>query len=657
MKLLTTTIEDLDVLKKKFDDVTLSTKRYGLDYETFPKDGVKDHATEHDLLEVLGIGFGFEDGDRTYIPLRHTYGDNAPMDAAMEVLRYALMNPELEMWAHNAKFEWIVSRVLGITPKNKIRCSMIAQWLLGYRLPGKAGLKLKPAVKKFLNHKMLEWDDVVPKRTRAQDVLPTIMGDYCSDDGLQCLRLGIHFLPEIEELKMTKVFTDLEMPFMPVLAHMKEVGFRLDFDRLRSLHEKFKVEMQDLADQFEDLVGVGISKNQQISQKLYDELKWWPSDGFERGKNGCFSIDKAHLEILEKRLEEGTTPYQVLEMKRRYQKISKINSTYTTSLIEKAEAHGDERLRGDFHQAGTDTSRLSSSKPNLQQMPSRDKEGKKVREAFIAEDGWWICDADYSQADLVMMAHLSQDPMLLKAYREHLDLHQQTADEAEAECNFEVPRPTGKVLNLGLIYEMSVNKLQETLKCDRPTAAALHKAWHRTYPLVGAYHRRMHKYVAQHKFVRTITGRIRRIPDIDSKTGWKKAKAERTASNTPDQGSVADVVKIAMRNLYYHWLDSGVLYDYYTKEGKAKILSQVHDELICELREDFVEEGMRDIKHHLENAVELRAPMSAQPGVGRTWSEAKADAGRREKIAKKGWDEVDTVLREKYFEEAMRWTP
>ena len=656
MKILTVTPREVAELRDKL----ASVDRFGLDYETIPrtpqktKDLRKQHALSHDLLSVLGVGFGFEDGSKTYIPIQHKHGDNVYVDDVKCLLSECLTDPNKECWAHNAKFEYLVSRTLGITPTVKMRCSLIAQWLLGYRLDRGRGYKLKHAVKHFLKHTMVTWEEVNANKDVADEVPPVIMGRYCGDDALQCLRLGLRFVPDLIELKLLDVFHRLEMEFMPVLVHMQEVGFELDSERLDVLHDKLSSEMLSLAREFEGLVGVGVTKNTAISRLMYRDLKWWPSAGFEKGKNGEFSIDKKHLEIVASKLEPDTAPMKALELKHTYQSVSKIASTYTVSLTDKARLHVDDRLRCDFNQALTETGRLSSSNPNLQNIPVRTELGRQIRDAFIAQPGWSLCVADYSQAELVIMAHLSQDPMLLKAYREGLDLHQQTADECSRASSVDVTRPQGKVTNLGLIYEMSSYRLSASLDIDLDVAESIWRAWHQTYPLVGHYHKRMHAFASKYGFVRTITGRIRRIPDINSRDKKKRSASQRYASNTPDQGSAADMIKIAKRNLMRDWQERGVLYDYYTKQGKAKIVSQVHDEIICELRDDFREEGMRDIRWHMENAVELRVPMTAIPGVGHSWNDAKQDIKRREKLIERAKTEVDVVLKQELLEESMR---
>ena len=779
----------LPALREKLESVS----RFGIDYEADSRfEGFhKNHGLEHDLLKVVGVGFGFEDGDRTYVPLAHRYNQNIAAGEFLPLLEKVLSDPSKEMFAHNLKYEYMASRVLGITPNNKLRCSMIAQWLLGHTLDGGRGLKLKPAVQKFLKHRMLTMDDVVPKNTRLDSVDSKYMARYCSDDALQCLRLGLHFFPGLQKMRLWDVYTKLEMRFIPVLVHMKECGFELNTEYLQQLNAELREEVEKIEDEFFSLTGVGASKNQQISKRLYEDLKWWPHShfwgDFERGKAGFYSIDKNHLEIVAKQLAEDSDGMRALRLKQRYQSVSKLCSTYTLPLIEKAALHIDGRLRGDLHQAGTATGRLScvsgatvldttrgsfemaeyevqpgdqilthrgryrsilrkivkgsdtmyrvaldtgqwiectsehrfltpdgwsflgwlsvgdevcsvnipgitsktsvivsitclapmvvydieveedhsyaahgffnhnSSNPNLQNIPVRSEEGKKIRDAFRACAGWSLCDADYSQADLVMMAHLSQDPMLLSAYQHGRDLHQQTADKCSEASGLVVDRPTGKVLNLGLIYEMQAYTLMNNIKCEEDVAKSIWRAWHETYPLVGAYHRRMHAFASKYGFVRTVVGRLRYIPDINSKHTKKRLFAERCASNSPDQGSVSDMIKIAMRNLFEEWRDRGIIYDYYTKKGKAKILSQVHDEIICELKNGFEEEGMADIRRHLETAITLRAPMVAQPGIGHTWNEAKADVGRREGIAAQAKKETDPDKKAELLRQVMSY--
>jgi DNA polymerase-1 len=537
------------------------------------------------------------------------------------------MDPTKEVCCHNEQYEQKVSRIMGIDFECLWRDSMFAQYLLDKGTRGAWGYDLKGAVKAHLKHKMIEMPDILAPGQRFHEISSEEGAPYCADDSLQCLRLVDLWVPEMHKLGLLEVFENLYCPFSEVLLHMEEVGFGIDPDLIQGFKKPWKDEMDAIADDFYRKYKCSISSDKQVSMKMFDELKLWPSGGYERMQGGYFSIRDEVREGLMCRVPEDSPGYLVLQQKSRFSTLQKLVSTYTDSLTNAGALYFDGRIRSNFSAIGTDTGRLSSGKPNLQNVPSRGF-ANVLRRAFIAQEGWVICDADYSQADLVMMAHLSQDPLLLKAYRESIDLHQQTADNCGCD------RPTGKVLNLGIIYEMMEKTLAKNLGISVSMARMIHEKWHHTYPFVGAYHRRQHKFARENGYVDTITGRRRNVPDIQSKNKWLRAFNERVASNTPCQGSVADIINIALRNLHREWKKRGVLYDFHKKTGKAKIISQIHDEVVCELRDDFKEEGMKDIQRHMENAVTLSAPMRAQPGIADNWLDAKKDGERREKEEK-----------------------
>jgi DNA polymerase I-like protein with 3'-5' exonuclease and polymerase domains len=769
MNVLTVTPEEMSRLSEKLEAVD----EIGLDYETTSEFPGQWSTVQFDKLKSVGWGFGFPDGTCTYVPVGHVHSRNVDFNDAYSQLQKVLEDPTKIVTCHHAKFEQRVTRVLRINAKCQWRCSMLAQWLLNKGLPGAKGHRLKPAVKHYLKHTMTEWGEVVPSNMRAHMIRSQTMAPYCADDALQGLRLGQKFLEEIKELRMEKVYLELEMPFVEVLTHMDEVGFAIDPKYLMRLWEEYREEMRRLAIKFSELTNVDVASSQAISSAMFDKKKWWPIPRwFSRGKSGFYSIDKKHRESVRLMLKKGSLGYKAMELKDRYQEIQKLVSTYTISFVNASKLYKDKRVRSDWKQHGTSTGRLSciapwvrvatdlgmmsisdlyflqkcrdwytfthkirwrkidsvfikgysemfevvlgngsiihctkshifntpngwvslkdlgiydevevfnhsfgvdyftfsrtdgiydkgfytpslvstsrivsiercgsfpvydlsveedhsyiaqgfinhnSSAPNIQNLPMRSDEGRKVRAGMVSEEGWTLVDPDYSQADLRMMAHLSGDPMLMKAYNEDIDLHQQTA--VTCHCD----RPTGKVVNLGLIYEMSAYTLANNLGISDARGKILWDRWHSVYPLVRKYQERMHEYARRNGFVRTMTGRIRLIPDINSYSRGKRRFAERTASNTPDQGSVADMIKIAMRNVYREWKERGVLYDWYTQEGKVKMVSQVHDEIICEALDDFAEEAGDDLKRHMENAVKLRVPFRADPGFGKNWLEA-----------------------------------
>lgn len=619
MKILSITPAELRAVREKL----VNSPRFGFDFETSSSHPNKDAPLHFDKLEAVGYSLGFPDGSKTYIPIAHT-GENAPRDEAVSLLKHALTDKEKEAWAYNLKFDWMVSKTLDIDPIAKMRCSMIAQFMVGYQKANE--LNLKAAVKTHLRHRMLTLDTVLPVGCRAHEIPAKNMAAYGADDGVQCLLLGDFFRPRMKELNIWKAFVDLECAFVPVLVHMQESGVAIDTPQLVEMYQKLSAEMVVLRQQFSDLVGksdlsgelIEISSNPQVSSRMYEELKWWPIlHWFKKGASGRYSVDKAHLNAVSGAVKKGSKGARAVEIKQAYAKIATICNTFTLSLADKAAIWDDGRLRPEYNQTRTATGRLASAKPNGQNIPSQGK-WKIIRRAFIANEGWQLGVCDYSQADLRMMAHLSRDAALIEAYRNGRDIHIETAEACG--CT----RQDAKAINFGLIYELQAQGLADQLGISKREAQSFISKYFGKYPGVLNYQGSCHAYAEKHGFVRTITGRVRFLPDVKSKQYGKKLRALREASNTPDQGSVADVIKIAMRNLYREWLDRGVLYDYRNPEqGKAKITSQIHDEVVCELRDDFAEEGKKDITRHMENAVQLRVPMVAECGLGPNWLDAK----------------------------------
>lgn len=629
MELISNTEDTLRILSEKLSSVP----RIGLDFETTSSHPHPDAPLHHDKLEVVGYGIGFPNGDKTYVPLAHHEGlyssKNADRNLAIPILKSLLGDHSKEIWAHNAKFETIVARSMQIDVQAKMRCSLLAQHLLNKSLDKGRGLKLKPAVKKYLKYTMKEYENILPKKGRAHEVSVKKMALYCTDDAFYCLKLGELWMPEIKEWGLEKLFIELECQFMHVLVHMREVGFAIDENVLINLNSQFNEILEECSRGFIKVVGeytpsgepISISSNVQVSSQLYDTLKWWPAEslGFRRGKSGNYSVDKKHLERLNSVLKEGTKAFSALRYKQQYNQFATLNSTFTLPLVESAKLWSDGRLRCDFNQAGTPTGRLSSSGPNFQNIPKQG-DGYKIREAFVPSEGNTLVVCDYSQAELRMMAHLSCDKALLDAYnKEGIDVHSQTSTACG--CT----RHQAKIINFGLIYGEGEKTLAAELKSSLREAKLFYSKFFGLYKGVKKYHADIEQYCVDNGYVRTVTGRRRYFPDITSKNEYRRGEALRACFNTPVQGSVGEIMKIAMRNLYFDWKNRGIIFDYYTNKGKAKIVSMVHDELICDVPEDFAMEAAADIKRHMENAVKLRVPMIAEPGIGKNWIEGKGN--------------------------------
>lgn len=629
MKVISTTEDDLRVLGEKL----AASPRHGFDTET-----TADEEHEHPkammhwhTMEICGYSFGFSDGSKTYVPLIHAVGDNAPTGPAMQLLERALTDKSKTIVAHNSKFELLVLATLRRTHKMvfewlaNMEDSMISIWMLEFGLGGNDGHRLKPLVKKYLNHVMQEWLEVVPKHMRCHEVDPLTVGPYAADDALQALRLEDWCRPSMEKLKLMNAYRELCIPFIHVVRHMEDVGQAIDPGFLLGYQEQLRRESGVLALEWDELVGCPIGSNQKISTRLYDDLKWWPvpmnprkSGEVLRGKSGFCSVDAGNRKRITEATAKGSPGRKAVEIKNRHSRLAKLISTYTSSMVKHCEHWPDKRVRSNWKQHGTKTGRLASTAPALMNIPIRTPEGSKIREAFIAEEGWVLGVADESQFELRIMAHLSQDEMMMRAYLEDIDLHQQTADSVG------VDRGTGKVMNLALIYEASDWTLSKSLDISQARATPIHKTWHATYPRVAKYHARQHALGEKHHYVRTITNRIRRIPEnVSELSRGMRGHWNRIASNSPSQGSAADIMNIAMRNLYRDWKARGELFDIHTGKGRAKICMQIHDELVVELRKDFAEEGFEDTCRHLESAVTLRVPLKAEGSLGPNWLAAK----------------------------------
>ncbi len=635
MKILTQTSDDLRALAARLETET----EFGFDTEDTASD--EDHARnpdsvfDWDCTLLCGFSFGFQNGDKTYVPLTHDSGKNAPWDESLALLRKVMEDPSKTVWAHNWQFDLIPLLNNGIEPKAQLRCTAVLCGLLLKRIfRGKGGATLKALSKKYLAYVMTEILDLMPEGSRFHETNINDAAKYASDDAVQALRLGLLWMPELEAQEMTQVYLKIEMPTVRVLRHMNDVGHELDRDYIRELRGVWEEECNRLKKEFSVLTGgLSITSTQQISDFMYDEVRWWPTEGFDRGKGtknkeeGRYSTDIKHRDKVRVMLRRDTKRppaviekgLRALDIKDGHAVLYKLLTTYTTSLITQADRWKDGRPRSNMKQDIAITGRFSSSDPNLQNIPVRSEEGAKIRQAFISKPGWKLCLGDYSQVELRIIAHLSRDPMLMKAYKEGIDVHQQTADETGTD------RKMGKVTNLGLIYEMGVGTLANNLGCSDTRAGNIHRAWHKTYRQIAKYHKRQHRFASQHGYVTTITGR--RIPIeqdwINGTAFGRRAAAQRNSSNYPCQGSSADMMKLAMKDFLAWGMRKNLMFCPRTGYGSIKMVNTVHDELVVEAKEEVVDLVLVKMKHYMENCVKLSVPLVVEPNVADNWREAK----------------------------------
>jgi DNA polymerase-1 len=559
----------------------------------------------------IGISLAVKPREGFYIPVaaheetKAGDGTSAPFidpEKVKALLAPLLSNPAMTVAAHNAKYDYKVSRGWGIERwKCKIWDTMVAAWLVD---PERNNYSLDSLAGYLFDAETISYFDVVPKGKTFDSVPLETACRYSAEDADLCVRLKTHLEPRLKEADALGLFTDLEMPLLPILAEMEGTGIKIEPRVLKSYGAELGEELEQIQRKIFAMVGheFNIASTQQLQKVLFEERRLTPG---KKTKTG-YSTDVAVLEELA-RVDE--VPAMIL----RYRTLSKLKSTYVDTLADEADAEG--RLHTNFVQTGTATGRLSSREPNLQNIPIRDEEGRRIREAFTARPGSLLISADYSQIELVVLAHLSEDKNLLSAFNEGRDVHVRTAalifglDEKDVRPE---QRRIAKTINFGVMYGMSAFRLANELNITRTEAAAFIEAYFKTYAGISRFIETLIKKTEESGYASTILGRRRYIPAINSRNKTEKAAAERVAVNTPIQGSAADIVKTAMLNL-----DRALG----AAKSPARLLLQVHDELILECPKDAVKEAAELVKREMEQAVTLKTPLRVSVETGKRWGD------------------------------------
>ncbi|HOJ99939.1 MAG TPA: DNA polymerase I [Termitinemataceae bacterium] len=567
-----------------------------LDFET----------TSLEALTTCPVGFSFAlmPGEAYYVPLM-SHGVGSPFldpPKGRALLEEVLQDPRMVIVAHNAKFDYQVSRTWGCAPwKARIWDTMVAAWLLD---PDRGNYSMDGIVAQHLGLPSLAYDTVVPKGAAFNEVPLDMACRYSAEDADYALRLYRLFYEKLNEAGQLGLFTDLEMPLLPILAEMERVGIRIDPRILREYGKELDQQLASLEQEVYRLVGhpFNISSTKQLQEVLFVERKLQAT---KKTKTG-FSTD---VEVLQELAREDPVPAYIL----RYRTLSKLKSTYVDTLADQVGRDG--RLHTHFIQTGTATGRLSSRDPNLQNIPIRDEEGRRIRQAFVAEPGQVLISADYSQIELVILAHLSEDPALCEAFRRGEDVHRRTAA-----LLFGVPedavqsdqRRIAKTINFGIMYGMSAFRLSSELGIGRGEAQDFINLYFATYRGIQDFIHRTIEEAEKTGYVTTLLGRKRFIPTITSRNKTEKAAAERIAINTPIQGSAADIVKLAMIRLQKALNEQAL---------EARLLLQVHDELILECPRSRAEEVAQLVKSEMEGAYVLKVPLRVEVEIGERWGD------------------------------------
>ncbi|HAT1809298.1 TPA: DNA polymerase I [Legionella pneumophila] len=558
--------------------------------------------------ELVGISLAVEEENASYIPLAHTDGSTQLVkEEVLTALKPILENPAIGKIGQNIKYDYSVLKNYGITLKGIGYDTMLESYVLN---SGAGRHDMDSLALKYLGYKTISYEDVAGKGAKQLrfDQIPVVKaGIYAAEDADITLRLHHKLYPMLDE-SLRNVLHDIEIPLLTVLADMEMHGVLIDPVILEKHGSRLKEQMKSLEQEAVQLAGKAFNLNspKQLQEILFDEQKL---PVVAKTPTGQPSTAES---VLQELAFDYRLPAVILE----YRSLSKLVSTYIDALPKRINPK-THRVHTSYNQAVAATGRLSSSDPNLQNIPIRSEEGRLIRTAFIAPEGSLIMAADYSQIELRIMAHLSQDDNLLRAFANGWDIHAATASEifqTNLEAVSKEQRRRAKAVNFGLIYGMSAFGLAKQIGVERQDAQHYIDTYFRRYPKVLEYMERTRKQAHQLGYVETLFGRRLYLPEINSRNLMRQKAAERTAINGPMQGTAADIIKKTMLAIS-SWEHS-------QKSPSAKMIMQVHDELVFEVRKEAVEECHAIIHNLMEQTVKLSVPLVVSIGTGSNWDDA-----------------------------------
>ncbi len=595
------TILTMDGLEEAFQ-ACKKAERFAFDLETTslnPLDAI-----------IIGISFSWKHDHGVYIPIEHRYigaPEQLDLNVVLEKFKPLFEDPFGKVVCQNFKYEFHVLSHYNINFVGIQWDTMLMSYLID---PGRLSQGLNALAKDFLGYDMTSYTDVVGKG-RKQIAFEMVEIEratlYAAEDSDITLMLCDAMSATIEKANLKSIHDDIEIPASFVLAKMEATGVCIDTKMLNGMARVFEKELAELHQEIEEIAGRKLNPNspKQLQEVLFTQLEL-PSK--KQNKSGP-STDSSVLEELS---ELHPLPGMILE----YRSFSKLKGTYVDALpLLIRENTG--RIHTDFNQAVASTGRLSSSNPNLQNIPIRTERGKEVRRAFVPQKGWTLICADYSQIELRIMAHMAQDPILIDAYRNEEDIHAITASNIFDVALNDVTqdqRAAGKTINFGVMYGMGPNRLAKALKISRTEARDYIAQYFNRYSAIRIFFDKLVGSAVDRGYAETMFGRRRLLGDLLNGSRMQRSFAERVAVNTPIQGTAADIIKIAMINLDTE-LTRG--------EYRANLLLQVHDELVLEVHPDEKDRVQKLLVYEMERVCELDAPLVADCGVGPNWLEAK----------------------------------
>ncbi|MCT8964212.1 MULTISPECIES: DNA polymerase I [Pseudomonas] len=570
--------------------------------------------------QLVGLSFAVQPYEAAYIPLTHSYmgvPEQLDRDTVLRALKPILEDPSKLKVGQHAKFDMNIlancaiggDQNCGITVQGVAYDTMLESYVLDSTATRH---DMDSLAQKYLGHTTVSFQDIAGKGAKQltfDQISLEQAGPYAAEDADVTLRLHQTLFEKLQAIpSLVSVLTDIEMPLVPVLARIERQGALVDAKLLGVQSVELGEKMVELEREAFAIAGeeFNLGSPKQLGAILYEKLG---HPVLSKTAKGQASTAEAVLA----ELAEQDFPLPKVLMQ--YRSMSKLKSTYTDRLPEQINPRTG-RIHTSYHQAVAATGRLSSSDPNLQNIPIRTAEGRRIRQAFVAPKGYKLLAADYSQIELRIMAHLAKDEGLLHAFRNDLDVHKATAAEVfgvELGAVTTDQRRSAKAINFGLIYGMSAFGLAKQIGVDRKQSQAYIDRYFARYPGVLAYMERTRAQAAEQGYVETIFGRRLYLPDINAKNPALRKGAERTAINAPMQGTAADIIKKAMVAVD-NWLTASGL--------DAKVILQVHDELVLEVREDLVDQVRDEIRQHMSHAATLDVPLLVEVGVGDNWDEA-----------------------------------
>ncbi len=555
--------------------------------------------------ELVGVALAVEEERAWYVPVAHAADDAPQLDreTVLEAIRDLLADDSLTLVGQNLKYDLTVLANYGVRSANRLADTMLASYLLN---PAQRH-NLDALAQEHLGYAMLSYSTVTDDAEKNfADVAVADATRYAGEDADITLRLAHRLLPRLENEGMAALFSEVETPLIPVLVEMERTGIRVDPAVLAGLSDEFGGKLHRLEEEIHALAGesFNIASPKQLQHILFDKLELPP---VKKTKTGP-STDQS---VLERLADKHPLPEKILA----YRGFAKLRSTYVDALSKLIRADTG-RVHTSFNQSVAATGRLSSTNPNLQNIPIRTEEGRRIRTAFVPAPGWTLLSADYSQIELRLLAHISRDPVLIEAFRTGQDVHARTAAEifdTDMDAVTSEQRREAKTINFGIIYGMGAQRLARTLRIPFKTAQEYIAQYFARYQGIKAYMDEVVASAREYGYVTTLRGRRRYVPDLHSKSSQLLSAAERVAINTPIQGTAADIIKLAMLAIAARLRTSGL---------RARMLLQVHDELLFEVPEDETDRVGALVRESMEQVMPIEVPLRVDVGSGHNWAEA-----------------------------------